>query len=84
MLFNEQGFINIDEVLLHEPSFQNIMEDGIVTDEELAEQSKRVIALLQEAEQRFSAEDLAFIQELFAETNVLSAVYHFHELQNLR
>lgn len=84
MLFNEQGFINIDEALLQEPSFQNIMEDGIVTDEELAVQSQRVVALLQEAEQRFSAEDLVFIQELFAETNVLSAVYHFHELQNLK
>ena len=84
MLFNEQGFINIDEALLQEPSFQNIMEDGIVTDEELAEQSQRVVALLQDAEQRFSAEDLVFIQELFAETNVLSAVYHYHELQNLK
>lgn len=84
MLFNEQGFINIDEALLQEPSFQNIMEDGIVTDEELAEQSQRVVALLQDAEQRFSPEDLVFIQELFAETNVLSAVYHFHELQNLK
>ena len=84
MNFNEQGIIDIGEELLQVPSFQKIMEDGIVTDEELSEQSNRVISLLQEAEQRFNADDLAFIRKLFAETNVLSAIYHFHELQNLR
>lgn len=84
MLFNEQGIINIDEALLQEPSFRNIMEDGIVTDEELKAQSERVLGLLQDAEKRFKPEDLTFIQELFAETNVLSAIYLYHELQNLK
>ena len=59
------------------------MADGIVTDEELSKQSERVIALLEEAERRFNADDLQFIKQLFAETNVLSAIYHYHELQNL-
>ena len=83
MLFNEQGFLDIDEMIANELSFQNIMADGVVTEEELRKQSEHVINLLHEAEQRFSADELQFIKKLFAETNVLSAIYHYYELQNL-
>ena len=83
MLFNEQGILDIDELIAQEPSFQNIMADGIVTEEELRLQSDRVIALLHEAEQRFSDDDQQFIKTLFAEANVLSAIYRYYELQNL-
>ena len=61
-----------------------LMDDGIVTDEELQQQSQRVIDLLHEAEQRFSNADQQFIKTLFAETNVLSAIYHYHEHQSLK
>ena len=83
MLFNEQGILDIDEMIAQEPSFQNIMAAGIVTDEALRQQSERVIALLHEAQQRFNDDDLQFIKTLFAETNVLSAIYRYYELQNL-
>ena len=83
-LFNEQGIIDMDEMIAQVPSFQTIMEDSVVTDEEMQNQSQRVINLLHEAEQRFNAEDLQFIKTLFAETNVLSAIYHYYELQNIR
>ena len=33
MILNEQGFIDIDEMRAQEPSFQKIMQDGIVTGE---------------------------------------------------
>lgn len=75
--------LNIDETITHTESFRNIMDDGIVTDDELREQSERVAALLAETENRFQAEDLELIQKLFAETNVLSAIFHYYELQNL-
>ncbi len=75
--------INIDELIVKEPSFKKIMEDEIVTDDELMEQTKTVTELLKEAENRFQGDDLLFIKKLFAETNVLSAIYHYHELQNL-
>ena len=83
MFFDEQGIINIDEMIVQEPSFQNIMADGIVTEEEINEQTKKVTDLLHEAEKRFSKEDQLFIKKLFSETNVLTAIYHYHELQNL-
>ena len=83
MLFNEQGLIDIDEMIMQEASFQNIMADDMVTEEELAGQSQKVVELLHEAENRFNDEDLQFVKRLFAETNVLTAIYHFYELQNL-
>jgi hypothetical protein len=81
---NTDLLLNIDETITRTESFRKIMDDGIVTDDELREQSERVAALLAETEKRFQAEDLELIQQLFAETNVLSAIFHYHELQNLR
>lgn len=66
------------------PSFQKIMDDGVVTDEELSQQTDKVINLMREAERRFSEEDQLFIKRLFAETNVLSAIYQYYELQELK
>ena len=83
MLFNEQGFIDIDEIIAQEPSFQKIMADGVVTDEELLEQTNQVINLLHEVENRFSEEDQQLVKKLFAEANVLSAIYHYYELSQL-
>ena len=83
MIFNEQGFIDIDEMIAQEPSFQKIMEDGVVTDEELRQQTDVVINLLHEVEGRFNEEDQLLVKKLFAETNVLSAIYRYKEIQNL-
>ena len=84
MIFNEQGFIDIDEMIVREPSFQKIMADGIVTDDELKQQSELVISLLHEVETRLSEEDRLLVKRLFAETNVLTAIYHYYSLQNIR
>lgn len=80
---NLPELLNIDEIVSKEPSFLKIMADGIVTDEELIEQSNKVTSLIEEAEKRFQGEDLQFVKRLFAEANVLTLVYHYYELQNL-
>lgn len=84
MFFNHQGIIDIDEMVAQEPSFRKIMDDDIVTDDELFAQSQQVISLLHEAENRFNEDDLMFVKRLFAETSVLSVIYHYHTLQSLR
>lgn len=83
MIFNEQGFIDIDEMMAQEPSFQKIMEDGVVTGEELKEQTNRVVDLLHEVENRFSEEDRQLVKKLFAEANVLSVIYQYYQFQNI-
>ena len=79
MIFNEQGFIDIDEMIAQEPSFQKIMEDGVVTDEEVAEQKERVIALLKKLEQHLTPEQIDLVRELLAEISVLVAVRNIYE-----
>ncbi len=72
--FDELGGLNIDDLILQQPSFQKIMEDGIVTEEELAEQKERVIALLKKFEQNSTAEQIDQVRELLAEICVLIAI----------
>ena len=83
MFFNEDGILNIDEMIIENPSYQKIMEDGVVTDEELAEQAGKVVAQLREMETKFNEEQIAEIKKLLVESNVLQAIYNIHAKQNL-
>lgn len=81
MLLDESGIINIDEAVLKSSSYQKIMEDGVVTDEELAEQSKKVTELLCEAS-RMPEDVQAFIEKMLVETCVLSAISQVYAKQS--
>lgn len=83
MFFNEEGILNIDEMVVNNASFKNIMEDGVITEEEIKVQSEKVIALLQTMEQKYNSEQLEEIKQLLVETSVLYAVYNFYSLQNI-
>ena len=83
MFFNEKGILNIDEIVVNNASFKNIMEDGVITEEEIKVQSEKVIALLQTMEQKYNSEQLEEIKQLLVETSVLYAVYNFYSLQNI-
>ena len=83
MFFNEDGILNIDEMVANNESFKNIMEDGVVTEEEIKAQSDKVVAILQNMETKYSEEQLAEIKNLLAESSVLYAIYNFHSLQNI-
>lgn len=76
--FDESGGLNIDDLILQQPSFQKIMEDGVVTDEEVAEQKERVIALLKRFEQNSTSEQIDQVRELLAEISVLFAVQNYN------
>lgn len=83
MFFNEEGILNIDEIIVNNSSFKNIMEDGIVTDEEIKTQSDKVVAMLYDMETKYSNEQLAEIKNLLVESSVLYAVYNIHSIQNI-
>ena len=77
--FDESGTLNIDDLILQQPSFKKIMEDGVVTDEEFAEQKERVIFLLKKLEQNLSPEQIDQVRELLAEISVLVAVRNIYD-----
>ncbi len=83
MFFDKKGILNIDEFVVNNESFKKIMEDGIVTEEEIKAQSDKVVALLHDMEKKYSEAQLAEIKELLVESGVLYAVYNFYSIQSL-
>lgn len=79
--FDETGSLNLDELILNQPSFRQIMEDGIVTSEELTEQGLRVTNLLKQMEQSLSPAQIDQVRELLAEISVLVAARGIYEKQ---
>lgn len=77
--FDESGTLNIDELILQQPSFQKIMEDGVVTEEEIKEQRERVTNLLKKLENFLSPEQIDQVRELLAEISVLVAIQNISE-----
>lgn len=83
MFFDEKGILNIDEIVVNNESFKNIMEDGVITEDEIKAQSDKVIAMLHNMEAKYNEEQLAEIKNLLVESSVLYAVYNFHSIQNI-
>lgn len=83
MFFNEEGILNIDEAVVETPSYKKIMEDGIVTEEELVYQAQKVVSMLQTMEKKYNEEQLLEIKALLTESSVLYAVYNIHSIQNI-
>jgi hypothetical protein len=83
MFFDKKGILNIDEFVVNNESFKKIMEDGIVTEEEIKAQSDKVVALLHDMEKKYSEAQLAEIKELLVESGVLYTVYNFYSIQSL-
>ena len=83
MFFNEEGILNIDEMVVNNASFKAIMEDGVITEEEIKAQSDKVVAMLHEMEAKYNEEQLTEIKNLLVESSVLFAVYNFHSIQSI-
>ena len=83
MFFNEKGILNIDEMIVNNASFKAIMEDEVITEEEIKAQSDKVVAMLHDMEAKYNEEQLAEIKNLLVETSVLYAVYNLYSIQNI-
>ena len=82
MFFNEKGILNIDEWVVDNDSFKKIVEDGIVSDEEVKAQSDKVVLILKKMESEYTETQLTEIKDLLAATSVLYAVYQLNALQS--
>ena len=83
MFFNEEGILDLDEMLVNNASFKIIMEDGVVTDEEIRTQAEKVISILRGMEEKYNDEQLEEIKSLLVETSVLYTAYNIHSLQSI-
>lgn len=83
-LFDENGMLNIAELVSGHSSYKAIMEDGIVTDRELKDQADATIASLRKLQEICTPEQQNAVLEAIGEMSVLFAAYHNYELQNIR
>lgn len=83
-LFDENGMLNISDIVLNHPSYKAIMEDGVVTDEELKEQAETTIKALRKLQEICSEEQQNAILDAISEMSVLFATYHQYELQEIQ
>jgi len=81
VFFDENGMFRLDEMATKSQSFQKIMEDEIVTDEEIVEQTERVHELFQRMEKSFSPEQLELIADSITQLAVLYAITQYQQLQ---
>lgn len=73
-LFDTCEHLNIDDIIAEQPTFQRIMEDGVVTPEEIQQQANTVVTLLRDFERSATPEQIEQLRHILAELSVLIAV----------
>jgi len=64
----------LDEYVVEMDSYRRIVEDAVITDAELVEQTQRVTSLLRQLEETLSPEANAIATEALGELAVLNAL----------
>lgn len=83
-VMNKIDILDLESVMMNNASLKKILEDGVVTEEEIREQSEKVNALAQNLERICTEEQLKMIQALIAEMNALYVAYNYNELLSIR
>ena len=71
MFIKENGLLDLDSIIINNPSYQKIMEDGIVTDEEIQEQAEKVDSILKSMKSKYTPKQFAEVQSLIDEVSVV-------------
>lgn len=79
-LLDRYGNLNIEDIVVNQPSFKRIIEDGIITEEEIEEQSQRVVTKIKEIESIATPEVKEKMRELLAEMSVLVAISNLKDV----
>lgn len=81
---NKIDILDLESIMMNNTSLMKILEDGVVTEEEIREQSQNVLAIAEELQQTCSDEQLKLIRKLLAEMNALYVAYNYNELLSIR
>ena len=76
--------LDLESIMMNNASLMKILEDGIVTEEEIKEQSEKVTTIAAKLEQECTEEQLKMIQSLIAEMNALYVAYNYNELLSIK
>lgn len=68
---DETGYILIDELAMKRESYQKVMEDNVVTQEELEQQANLVVDYLKKMDERLDEEGKELVTDMICELAVL-------------
>ena len=80
----ETGLLQLDEWVAKRETFQKIMHDEVVTDEEVSQQATLVISLLKQLDEMLRNEDKQLVMETMAELAVLQVVTQVQQLLEIK
>ena len=83
MFFNEDGTLDVDGLLVNNTSFKTIMEDGVITVEEVEAQTEKVASLLRAMEAKYDKAVMDDVMNLMSEACIMYAVSNYLSIQNL-
>ena len=81
---DEEGGVAIDDMAKRLTSFMEAMEDGVVTEDELAAQEGRVADLMKAIEPGLDDETHAKVTELLCELTAFDIMQMLHSVQEAR
>ncbi len=71
-LFDETtGYLLLDEIVFNRSSFQTIMEDNTITDDEVIKQANAVVTLLKKLDAKLDGEEKKLVIDAISEIAVL-------------
>lgn len=79
-LLDKYGSLNIEDIVVNQPSFKCIIEDGIIIEEEIEELSQRVVTKIKEIETIVIPEVKEKMHILLAEMSVLVAISNLKDV----
>ncbi len=80
-LFDEEtGYLIIDELAMKRDSYRKVLEDNVVTEDELKEQADLVIDYLKRLDQKLDDEEKELVTDLICEMAVLYEISRLTEM----
>ena len=70
-IIDENGNLNIEDLVINNPSFIAYIADNVITDEEKKEQVSKIEAIIREIDEKCSGEEKELVRKLVAELSVL-------------
>lgn len=80
IFFDNDGCLNINEAIINHPSYKKILEDDIVTEDELRSQSELVLSLFQRIEDECNESQKSLIKDMLIEINILNTISKMYNL----
>lgn len=83
MFFKEDGTLDVDGLLVNNASFKTIMEDGVITVEEVEAQTEKVASILRDMGAKYDKAVMDDVMNLMSEVCLMYAVSNYLSIQNL-